>query len=80
MNHDKAETAEPSARSAAAERTRLYRQRKQRGLLWVTIELFPREIEELIRRGLLASEMRNDRHAIKKALHSHFDRTLKAPE
>jgi hypothetical protein len=38
------------------------------------VELFPSEIEELIRRGLLPGEMRNNRRAIKDALHRHFER------
>ena len=34
------------------------------------------EIDELIRKGLLRSETRNDQNEIVKAIYKHFDRTL----
>jgi hypothetical protein len=40
------------------------------------VELRDSEIDELIRRGLLKSEMRNDDTEIIDALYAHLDRTL----
>jgi hypothetical protein len=60
----------------AAIRMRLYRDRRRKDLRCVTIEVRETEIDELIRRGFLKSETRNDRSAIIKALYSHLDRTL----
>jgi hypothetical protein len=60
----------------AAVRMRLYRDRRRKNLRCVSIELRETEIDELIRRGFLKSETRNDRGAIIKALYSHLDRTL----
>ena len=55
-------------RSAAAERMRLHRERRRKGLRCVTIELRATEIDVLIRRGLLKSEARNDPNAVREAL------------
>jgi hypothetical protein len=44
-----------------------------------TVQLRVTEIDELVRRGLLPGEMRNDRTAIANALHEHFDRWLQPP-
>ena len=62
--------------SLAAERTRRHRQRQRKGLRCLRIELHEMEIDELIRKGLLRSETRNDRSAIVSALYAFFDRTL----
>jgi hypothetical protein len=59
-----------------AERMRLYRNRRRKKLRCVTIELRETEIEALIRKGILAREMRNDTIAIREALYAYFDRTL----
>ena len=69
-------SAEPTARSAAAERMRLHRKRRRLGLRCLTIELRETEIEALIRIGFLRAEMRNDPSAVSKALYAYFDRTL----
>jgi hypothetical protein len=69
-------TCKPMARSTAAERMRLHRERRRLGLRCVTIELRATEIDALIRRGLLRGEMRNDANAVTEALYAHFDRTL----
>jgi hypothetical protein len=69
-------TTEPAARSAAAERMRLHRERRRNGMRCLTIELRETEIEALIRRGLLKSETRNDPSAVTKALYAHLDGTL----
>ena len=65
-----------ATRSAAAERMRRHRERRQMGLRCITIQVWDREIEMLIRRGLLPAEMRNDLHEIREALYVHLDRTL----
>ena len=64
------------ARSAAAERMRLHRERRRLGLRCLMIELHEMEIDELIRKGLLKWETRNDRNEIIKAIYEHFDHTL----
>ena len=72
---DDAET-EIAELTPAAMRMRLYRDRRRKELRCVTIELRETEIEALIRKGILAREMRNDTIAIREALYAHFDRTL----
>jgi hypothetical protein len=72
-----AETISPThARSPAAERMRRHRQRRRDGLRCLIVELRETEIDELIRRGLLKSEMRNVDTEIIDALYAHLDRTL----
>ena len=72
-----AETILPApARSPAAERMRLYRERRRSGLRCLLIELRETEIDTLIRKGLLKSEMRNDTAEIIDALYAHLDQTL----
>jgi hypothetical protein len=66
----------PPVRSDAAERMRRHRERRRLRLRCVTVVIVEQEVDELIRRGLLASEMRNDACAIVEAIHHHFDRTL----
>jgi hypothetical protein len=65
-----------NARTPAAERMRLHRERRRRGLRCLMIELRETEVDALIRGGLLEHETRNDRNAILKALYGHFNRTL----
>jgi hypothetical protein len=72
-------TAEPAARSAAAERMRLHRERRRQGLRCLIIELRETEIDMLIRKGLLKPETRNDTSAIIDALYAHLDHTLGSP-
>ena len=71
-------TAPPATRSPAAERMRRYRERRRDGLRCLTIELRETEINALIRKELLKSEMRNDPNAIVDALYVFLDRTLDA--
>ena len=68
----------PAIRSAAAERMRRHRERRQMGLRCVTLQVRDGEIEELIRRGLLRADMRNEVYEIREALYAHLDRTLRA--
>ena len=74
-----APTAEPAARSAAAERMRLHRERRRQGLRCLIIELRETEIAVLIRKGFLKPETRNDTSAIIDALYAHLDHTLGSP-
>ena len=71
-------TNKPVAHSAAAQRMRLYRQRRREDLRCVLVEMQQSELDELIRRGLLNNEMRNDPDAIRGALYEFFDSTLGA--
>jgi hypothetical protein len=75
MNNDAGLTVTP-ARSAAAERMRLHRERRRLGLRCLTIELRETEIDALMREGLLKSETRNDPSAVSDALHAFLDGTL----
>lgn len=65
-------------RAAAAQRMRLHRERRSKGLRCLMIELRETEIDELIRKGLLRSETRNDPNAVRGALYDFLDRTLDA--
>jgi len=69
-------TPGPVALSSAAERMRLFRERRRKGLRCVTIELHEDEIDALIQKGLLNSEMRNDPIAVCKALYTFLEHTL----
>jgi len=53
-----------NARTPAAERIRLHRDRRRRGLRCLLIELRETNVDALIRRGLLEQETRNDRNAV----------------
>jgi len=80
MTHDAELTGTPPTtepnRSAAAERMRLHRERRRKGLRCLIIELRETEIEALVGMGFLRREMRNDPSAVSKALYAYFDRTL----
>jgi hypothetical protein len=67
----------PAIRSAA-ERMRRHRERRQFRLRCITLQVRDGEIEELIQRGLLRADMRNDVYEIREALYVHLDRTLRA--
>ena len=75
---DKTVSAAPLSRSAAAERMRAHRERRRLGLRSVVIQIREREIDVLIRRGLLKADARNNVRAIGDAIHAHFDKTLRA--
>jgi hypothetical protein len=68
--------AESRGLTPAAVRMRRHRDRRNKNLRCLIIELRETEIDELIRMGLLKSETRNDTNAIAKALYAHFDLTL----
>ena len=64
-------------RALAAARQARYRDRRKRCIAGVIrVEVFEREIDALIRRGLLDAEWRADRDEIRAALHKLFDRTI----
>jgi hypothetical protein len=71
-------TAAPATHSPAAERMRLHRERRRKGLRCLTIELRETEIDALIRKGMLKTDARNDPDAILNALYAHLDHTLDA--
>jgi hypothetical protein len=67
---------QPTGCSAAAKRMRYHRERRREGLRCVTIELRETEVTELIKRGLMEADARNDVHAIRNAVHRHLDESL----
>jgi len=67
---------EPAPCSPAAERMRRHRQRRRSGMRCLTIELHETEIDALICRGFLNTEMRNDLSAVYEAIYAFFDATL----
>jgi hypothetical protein len=69
-------TAAAANHSPAAERMRLHRERRRKGLRCLTIELRETEIDALIRKGMLKTDARNDPDAILNALYAHLERTL----
>jgi hypothetical protein len=62
--------------SSVADRMRRYRQRRNKGLRCLTVEIRDAEIDALVQRGLLSKEMCNDIIAITDALHGFLDQTL----
>jgi hypothetical protein len=62
--------------SPAAERMRRHRERRRKEQRCLTIEMHETEIDELVRRGLLKSEMRNSTNAVIQALYTFLDSTL----
>ena len=67
---------EPVARSPAAQRMRNHRKRRRSGLRCFTVQVFEKEIDTLVRTGLLEADARNDPRAVRDALHTHLARTL----
>jgi len=60
----------PPSRSSspAAQRMRLYRKRRRDGMQYVRIRLHVRDIDDLIRIGLLKEEQRHDAEALQNAV------------
>jgi hypothetical protein len=46
------------------------------GLRCIVVELRETEVEELIKRGLLTEDARNDRFALRQALYHYLDQSL----
>ena len=65
-----------ASRSAAAERMKLHRERKKKGMRCLTIELRETGIDALIRHGFLKADTRNDAEAIIDALYAFLDLEL----
>jgi len=76
MAHNTEGAAISISRSPAAARMRLHRERRRHGLRCLMIELRETEIDVLIGKGLLSSEMRHDPRVVRQALHAHLDQTL----
>jgi hypothetical protein len=68
--------AEPVTRSPAAERMRKHRQRKKARLRCLTIELREREVDALIKKGLLKPEACNVTYDVQMALYAFLEGTL----
>ena len=62
-----------SALSPAAERMRLYRERRRRGLSCIKVQLRRSEVDGLIACKLLDPTEREDRRALAAALHRYLD-------
>ena len=62
--------------SAAALRMRRHRERRRHGLRCLTLQVREREIDALVRRGLLTAEMRNVVREINAAFYKFLDQTL----
>jgi hypothetical protein len=67
---------EPSACSPAASRMRLHRKRRRLGLRCIVVELRETEVDELIKRGLLSEDARNDRVVLRQASYAFLDQSL----
>ena len=70
----------PVVRSPAAQRMRRHRERRRNKLRCLIIELREREIDALIRRGLLKPETRNVAYDVQMALYAFLDGTLGAKQ
>ena len=81
MTHD-GHTApiSPATISTAGERVRRHRERRQLGLRCVSLQIWDRELDELIRRGLLKPDGRDDVDEIKHAIYAVLDRALGADQ
>ena len=66
--------------SRAAERMRLHRERRRNKLRCLTIELREREIDALIKMGLLKPETRNVTYDVQMALYAFLEKTLGAKQ
>jgi hypothetical protein len=75
---DLEETLSPVGRSpsAAALRMRRHRDRRRHGLRCLTLQVHDREIDALVRKGLLAAETRNVVGEINAAFYKFLDQTL----
>lgn len=84
MGHSGAETDNSAGVGSSidlnpsTERVRLHRARRRYGLIPVTVELYNKEVTDLVTHGLLPAEQRADRTAIGKALGRLLDRAFPA--
>ena len=68
--------ARDSQKKGSAQRMRLHRLRRKKGLYCLTIELRASEIVTLIQSGFLPPQAHNDRAAIRSGLYRFLDQTL----
>jgi hypothetical protein len=68
-------TVERSA-TTASQRMRHHRERRRLGLRCITVQVFEKEVDILVGKGLLQADARNDPYAVREALHKHLSRTL----
>ena len=61
---------------SATQRMRRSRERRRKGLRFLTIEIREAEIDQLIRRNRLAAEDRENPDALRRALYEYLDHTL----
>lgn len=66
----------PRSPSPAAERMRRHRELRRLGFRCLTIQLRETGVDDLIKKGLLSADARNDPRAVREALHQFFDSTL----
>jgi hypothetical protein len=57
-----------AVRRSSAERMRAYRRRRRSGLRCYAVKLGRAELDDLVTKGYLSPEKRNDRHAIELAI------------
>jgi hypothetical protein len=57
---------------------RRHRERRQRGMRCLWVELHATEINTFVRMGLIKAEMRNDPNAIREGLHAFLGGTLRS--
>lgn len=62
--------------TSSSHRMTLHRARQKRGLRYIGLEVRDTEISELVRRGLVAEQDRNDCTAIRDAIYRFFDTHL----
>jgi hypothetical protein len=67
----------PEQRTAAAEATRRWRERRAKGSRIVPVELFGYEIEDLVKRGLLAHAKIGDREEVGYAVARLVERVIR---
>jgi hypothetical protein len=63
-------------REATVERVRRHRERRRRSVRCLTVEIHEREIDALVRHGLLDDGERDDARAILAALREYLGNTL----
>ena len=68
-----------AARKTAAERMRRCRARRRAGYRCLTIEIHDTEIDELVHRGLLGIDEREDPEAIATALYDYLEVSIGRP-
>jgi hypothetical protein len=71
------EPAPAPARSPGAERMARCRQRRQKGMRCLMIELRETEVDVLVRCRLLAAESRHNKGAVRRALYQFLDGALR---